>query len=100
MNLLPRLRGRWRAAPEGEGHAKNSCRGFPPPSPYDGATSPEDGGGRVKLDRRVGIEPGFALLEMRGETFLHLGSQESQHLQRRRGIEGGPHHAQPVVERV
>src|ERR1700755_3688170 len=29
--------------------------------------------------RRVGIELGLALLEMRGEAFLHLGPHEAQH---------------------
>src|SRR5262245_44274261 len=51
-------------------------------------------------DRRIRIEPGLALLEMGGEAFLHLGAEEAQHLERRRGVEGGTHHAQPVVERV
>src|SRR6187551_171186 len=50
--------------------------------------------------RRVRVELGLALLEMRGEAFLHLGPHEAQHLERRRGVEGRAHHAQPVVERV
>src|SRR4029453_4709073 len=49
---------------------------------------------------RVGIELGLALLEVRGEAFLHLGAHEAQHLERRRGVERGTHHAQPVVQRV
>src|SRR5471032_2077284 len=51
------------------------------------------------LDRRVGVELGLALLEVRGEAFLHVGSEEAQHLEAERGVERRPHHAQPVVER-
>src|SRR5215471_13864314 len=50
--------------------------------------------------RRVGVELGLALLEVRGEAFLHLGTHEAQHLERGRGVERRAHHAQPVVERV
>ena len=37
---------------------------------------------------------------MRGEALLDLRTAETQHLQRQRRIEGRPHRAQPVVERV
>src|SRR6185437_1401979 len=52
------------------------------------------------LDGRVGIELGLALLEVGSEAFLHLGTHEAQHLERGRGVERRPHHAQPVVQRV
>src|SRR4029453_6611044 len=71
-----------------------------PPPPVTMTFLPESPRMTGSSEGRVGIELGLALLEVRGEAFLHLGPHEAQHLERRRGIEGGAHHAQPVVERV
>src|SRR5947207_9575186 len=71
-----------------------------PPPPVTMTLLPESPRMARSLQRRVGLEPGLALLEMRGKAFLHLGTEEAQHLERRRGVEGRAHHAQPVVERV
>src|SRR5258705_7107894 len=71
-----------------------------PPPPVTMTLLPESPRMARSLQRRVGLEPGLALLEMRGKAFLHLGTEEAQHLERRRGVEGRTHHAQPVVERV
>src|SRR4029453_9479941 len=71
-----------------------------PPPPVTMTFLPESPRMTGSAEGRVGIELGLALLEMRGEAFLHLGPHEAQHLQRRRRVEGGAHHAKPVVERV
>src|SRR4030095_11061572 len=71
-----------------------------PPPPVTMTFLPDSPRMTGSSEGRVGIELGLALLEVRGEAFLHLGAHEAQHLERRRGVEGGPHHAQPVVERV
>src|SRR5918995_1223502 len=71
-----------------------------PPPPVTMTFLPESPRMTGSSEGRVRIELGLALLEVRGEAFLHLGSQEAQHLERRRGVERGAHHAQPVVQRV
>src|ERR1044072_5740665 len=71
-----------------------------PPPPVTMTFLPSNPRMTGSSDRRVGIELGLALREMRGEAFLPLGPHEAQHLQRRRRVEGGAHHAKPVVERV
>src|SRR4029453_16887903 len=70
-----------------------------PPPPVTMTFLPESPRMTGSSEGRVGIELGLALLEVRGETFLHLRSHEAQHLERRRGVERGAHHAQPVVQR-
>src|SRR5919108_3607930 len=71
-----------------------------PPPPVTMTFLPSSPRMTLSSDGRVGVELGFALLEVRGKALLHLGAQEAQHLQGRRGIEGWTHHAQPVVKRV
>src|SRR5262245_19847357 len=71
-----------------------------PPPPVTMTFLPDSPRMARSSEGRVGIEPGLALLEVRGEAFLHLRPQEAQHLQRGRGVERGAHHAQPVVQRV
>src|SRR4029453_10504462 len=71
-----------------------------PPPPVTMTFLPESPRMTGSSEGRVGIELGLALLEVRGEAFLHLGAHETQHLERRRGVERRAHHAQPVVERV
>src|SRR5262245_17426459 len=71
-----------------------------PPPPVTMTAFPSSPRMMGSLQRRVGIELGLALLEVRGEAFLHLGPHEAQHLERRRGVERRAHHAQPVVQRV
>src|SRR5215216_4349073 len=71
-----------------------------PPPPVTMTFLPESPRMTGSSEGRVGIELGLALLEVRGEAFLHLGAHEAQHLERRRGVEGRAHHAQPVVQRV
>src|SRR6185369_11458411 len=71
-----------------------------PPPPVTMTFLPESPRMTGSSEGRVGIELGLALLEVRGEAFLHLRPHEAQHLERRRGVERGPHHAQPVVQGV
>src|SRR5882672_4967400 len=75
-------------------------RQIAPPPPVTMTFLPESPRMTGSSEGRVGIELGLALLEVRGEAFLHVGPHEAQHLQRRRGVEGRAHHAQPVVQRV
>src|SRR3954471_14146067 len=71
-----------------------------PPPPVTMTFLPESPRMTVSSEGRVGVELGLALLEVRGEAFLHVGTHEAQHLERCRGVERRAHHAQPVVERV
>src|SRR5437764_10972334 len=50
--------------------------------------------------RRLRRKRRLALLAMRGDAFLRLRAAEAEHLERERGIERRPRHAQPVVERI
>src|SRR5262245_37456019 len=71
-----------------------------PPPPVTMTFLPSNPRMTGSSDRRVGVELGLALLEVGGEPFLHVRSQEAQDLERRRGVERRSHHAQPVVQRV
>src|SRR6516225_5875612 len=52
-----------------------------PPPPVTMTFLPSNPRMARSSDRRVGVELGLALFEMRGEALLHFGPEETQHLE-------------------